>query len=291
MTDWSITPRNRCDSNREHRVGGSSRDRGGLPWGQGKSAPTICRRRITRRTSLHGIARIDWTTSRYARYVGRVGALAVALGIGGALVTTPGMAWADDSPSAPSSEAGPSSSPSGSEPDEKTTPTSSSSDGSPTDPTPSDPRSNESAMESQRPAPRTTGNHIRRHRKPSLPPTRRSPTTAPAEPIPRVTERNSPSPRRWTPNPPTRRTNPAVGPTRVPTKASSIPTRWPQRVRYSPPAVIRPCATRTAPPRRSRTPRKLASPRWFPICPIRPAIQVQPTCGGCHRRAPGQPAS
>jgi glucose/arabinose dehydrogenase len=96
-------------------------------------------------TSLHGIARIDWTTSRYARYVGRVGALAVALGIGGALVTTPGMAWADDSPSTPSSEAGPSSSPSGSEPDEKMTPTSSSSDGSPTDPTPSDPRSNESA--------------------------------------------------------------------------------------------------------------------------------------------------
>src|SRR3954463_7588311 len=96
-------------------------------------------------TSSHGVAYIDWTKCRHARYVGRVGALAVALGIGGALVTTPGVAWADDSPSAPSSEAGSSSSPSGSEPDEKTTPTSSSSDGSPTDPTPSDSRSNESA--------------------------------------------------------------------------------------------------------------------------------------------------
>src|SRR5690242_15194487 len=31
----------------------------------------------------------------YARHVGRVGALAVALGIGAAVATTPGMAWAD----------------------------------------------------------------------------------------------------------------------------------------------------------------------------------------------------
>jgi glucose/arabinose dehydrogenase len=112
-------------------------------------------------TSLHGIAHIDWTTSRHARYVGRVGALAVALGIGGALVTTPGVAWADDSPSAASSEAGPSSSPSGSEPDEKTTPTSSSSSsnskGSPTDPTPQNPGSNESADETS--APGAAGGH------------------------------------------------------------------------------------------------------------------------------------
>lgn len=34
--------------------------------------------------------------SVYARYVGRVGALAVALGVTGAIATTPGVAWADD---------------------------------------------------------------------------------------------------------------------------------------------------------------------------------------------------
>ena len=32
----------------------------------------------------------------YAKYVGRVGALAVALGVGAAVATTPGVAWADD---------------------------------------------------------------------------------------------------------------------------------------------------------------------------------------------------
>ena len=31
----------------------------------------------------------------YAKHVGRVGALAVALGIGAAVATTPGVAWAD----------------------------------------------------------------------------------------------------------------------------------------------------------------------------------------------------
>src|SRR3954470_24793656 len=35
----------------------------------------------------------------YARNVGRVGALAVALGIGAAVATTPGVAWADDTAS------------------------------------------------------------------------------------------------------------------------------------------------------------------------------------------------
>ncbi|KUI25543.1 hypothetical protein AU196_22250 [Mycobacterium sp. IS-1742] len=43
-------------------------------------------------------------TSTYAAYIGRVGALAIALGVGGAVATTPGVAWADDSPS---STAGP----------------------------------------------------------------------------------------------------------------------------------------------------------------------------------------
>ncbi|MGA5464542.1 Ig-like domain-containing protein [Mycobacterium sp. NPDC050041] len=46
----------------------------------------------------------------YARYIGRVGALAVALGVGAAVATTPGVAWAEetttssDSGSAPSSK-------------------------------------------------------------------------------------------------------------------------------------------------------------------------------------------
>src|SRR5688572_10252523 len=34
--------------------------------------------------------------SGYARHIGRVGALAVALGIGAAVASTPGVAWADD---------------------------------------------------------------------------------------------------------------------------------------------------------------------------------------------------
>ncbi|MFS0898437.1 PQQ-dependent sugar dehydrogenase [Mycolicibacterium litorale] len=53
-------------------------------------------------------------TATYARYIGRVGALAVALGVGGAVATTPGVAWADDSPSATAGPAGASTS-SGSE--------------------------------------------------------------------------------------------------------------------------------------------------------------------------------
>ena len=58
--------------------------------------------------------------SAYARYIGRVGALAVALGVSGAVATTPGVAWADESPSAASSSSAASesnpSSPSASDP-------------------------------------------------------------------------------------------------------------------------------------------------------------------------------
>lgn len=38
-------------------------------------------------------------TTTYARYIGRVGGLALALGVGGAVATTPGVARAEDSPS------------------------------------------------------------------------------------------------------------------------------------------------------------------------------------------------
>ena len=41
---------------------------------------------------------------RYAAYVGRVGALAVALGIGSAIASTPGVAWAEPDPSPRSSD-------------------------------------------------------------------------------------------------------------------------------------------------------------------------------------------
>ena len=44
----------------------------------------------------------------HAKYVGRVGALAVALGIGTAVITTPGIAWADDTAGAASNDVGPS---------------------------------------------------------------------------------------------------------------------------------------------------------------------------------------
>lgn len=40
--------------------------------------------------------------STYAKYVGRVGALAVALGVFGAVATSPGVAWADSTDSSPS---------------------------------------------------------------------------------------------------------------------------------------------------------------------------------------------
>jgi YVTN family beta-propeller protein len=41
----------------------------------------------------------------YARYVGRVGGLAVSLGVGVAIATAPGIAWADDAGSSPSADA------------------------------------------------------------------------------------------------------------------------------------------------------------------------------------------
>ena len=40
----------------------------------------------------------------YAKYIGRVGGLAVALGVGMAVATTPGVAWADDTGSAGSGD-------------------------------------------------------------------------------------------------------------------------------------------------------------------------------------------
>ena len=42
-------------------------------------------------------------TGAYAKHIGRVGALAVALGVSGAMGTMPGVAWADESPSGASS--------------------------------------------------------------------------------------------------------------------------------------------------------------------------------------------
>ena len=68
----------------------------------------------------------------YAKYVGRVGALAVALGVGGAVATTPGAAWADDPSSSDSSSPASSSSTSS-----ESTPASSSSASTPSSPSPS----------------------------------------------------------------------------------------------------------------------------------------------------------
>ncbi|BBY17775.1 PQQ-dependent sugar dehydrogenase [Mycolicibacterium litorale] len=48
-------------------------------------------------------------STTYARYIGRVGALAIALGVGGAVATTPGVAWADDTTSTTANSAGASS--------------------------------------------------------------------------------------------------------------------------------------------------------------------------------------
>ncbi|WP_323055460.1 PQQ-dependent sugar dehydrogenase [Mycolicibacterium sp. J2] len=74
--------------------------------------------------------------SGYARYVGRVGALAVALGVTGAVATTPGIARADDtsSSSSSSSPSGSTGTGSGSGPTADTSPTT---DTSATDGTPS----------------------------------------------------------------------------------------------------------------------------------------------------------
>lgn len=56
--------------------------------------------------SLANATRLGITArSGHARFVGRVGALALALGIGGAIATSPGIAAADDSPASDSSSA------------------------------------------------------------------------------------------------------------------------------------------------------------------------------------------
>ncbi len=44
----------------------------------------------------HERSKTDPHVNRYGRYIGRVGALAVALGIGAAVASAPGMAWADE---------------------------------------------------------------------------------------------------------------------------------------------------------------------------------------------------
>jgi hypothetical protein len=48
------------------------------------------------------IPRKEGTAMGYARHIGRVGALAVTLGVGVAMVTTPGIAYADPSGSSSS---------------------------------------------------------------------------------------------------------------------------------------------------------------------------------------------
>ena len=77
------------------------------------------------------------TPTAYAKYIGRVGALAVALGVSGAVATTPGVAAADDSSSASSSSTASESNPtaSTSTSDESSTSTSSASNSSSTGPT------------------------------------------------------------------------------------------------------------------------------------------------------------
>ena len=72
----------------------------------------------TANTASTGRHRIDLPSVRstvpgYARYIGRVGALAVVLGVGAAITTTPGIAWADDGEPAVTSDAGAGTTPSG----------------------------------------------------------------------------------------------------------------------------------------------------------------------------------
>ena len=50
----------------------------------------------------YGRAQPKESNMSHARYIGRVGGLAVALGVGLAVATTPGVAWADDTGSASS---------------------------------------------------------------------------------------------------------------------------------------------------------------------------------------------
>jgi glucose/arabinose dehydrogenase len=93
-------------------------------------------------------------TTAYAKYIGRVGALAVALGVSGAVATTPGVAWADESSSSASSsstasESNPTSSSSVSASDPSSTSTSPGSSPSsigPTSTTSSEPATDESGV-------------------------------------------------------------------------------------------------------------------------------------------------
>ncbi|MCF6387281.1 PQQ-dependent sugar dehydrogenase [Mycobacterium sp. MBM] len=64
-----------------------------------RQTPADGPRPISRRGAVLGAA----TGSVYARYIGRVGALAVALGVTGAMATSPGVAWADPTPGSSSS--------------------------------------------------------------------------------------------------------------------------------------------------------------------------------------------
>ena len=58
--------------------------------------------RSTRGGGAHRQSKADTHVNGYGRHIGRVGALAVALGIGVAVASTPGVAWADDTGSATS---------------------------------------------------------------------------------------------------------------------------------------------------------------------------------------------
>jgi hypothetical protein len=53
----------------------------------------------------YGHAQREEANMGYAKYIGRVGGLAVALGVGMAVATTPGIGWADDTASASSADA------------------------------------------------------------------------------------------------------------------------------------------------------------------------------------------
>ena len=74
------------------------------------------------------------TPTTYSKYIGRVGALAVALGIGGAIATAPGVAWADESSSSSASDKSSTSTASSSASDESSMSTSSASKSSSTRP-------------------------------------------------------------------------------------------------------------------------------------------------------------
>ena len=58
--------------------------------------------RGTRGGGAHRRSKADTHVNRYGCHIGRVGALAVALGVGVAVASTPGVAWADDIGSASS---------------------------------------------------------------------------------------------------------------------------------------------------------------------------------------------